>query len=187
MIVRKRAFSERTEPNVAAECCSSARHEQSHPFPCLRLCAALLVSLPDRQPKNRCSNVLLDKMREWLPRACGMSVHCDLLSRMPRLAESFDKVQSISTLCSPFSRQMTITHPIPIPWLPHHSHQGRSAFRSRRAALLLFFIHSLTVLRDTANVLCSPRKLLRSSYALKISSRRSSEYACGVGFSRLCL
>ena len=50
-----------------------------------------------------------------------------------------------------------------------------------------FFIHSMTEVRETPNVRSIPLKLLRSSYARSISSLRSSGYACGVGFSRLCL
>jgi hypothetical protein len=52
-------------------------------------------------------------------------------------------------------------------------HQEKAAFRSNRATLLLFFSHSLTVLRATPNVLVNPLKLLRSSYDLNISSRLS--------------
>jgi hypothetical protein len=41
--------------------------------------------------------------------------------------------------------------------------------------LSCFFIHLLTVLRATPNFLLIPLKMLRSSYALNISSLRSSE------------
>ncbi|SRR6266571_1205801 len=57
---------------------------------------------------------------------------------------------------------------------------------SKGGVLLLFFNHFFTVLRDTLNVLVNPRRLLRSWYALMISSLRSSGYPFGAGFSRLC-
>jgi hypothetical protein len=51
----------------------------------------------------------------------------------------------------------------------------------------LFFSQAVTVFRDTPKVRSIPRKLLRSSYARKISSLRASEWALLPGFARLCL
>lgn len=108
-------------------------------------------------------------------------------SHMPPLVSSFDTTRSRSTLAWSSSAQMTTVHPIPGSSHLHHSHPAPPAFRSRLAAFLLFFLHEITDALDTPNVRSLPLKLLRSSEALNISSLLSSGYACGVGFSRLCL
>ena len=81
---------------------------------------------------------------------------------------------------------MTIIHPTLI--LSHLDHLDLvwSMSPSKGGVLLLFFSQFFTVLRSTLNVLVNPRRLLRSWYALKISSLRSSVYPFGAGFSRLC-
>src|SRR5450432_4431626 len=104
---------------------------------------------------------------------------------MQPLDAFFGTMLSRSTPGWSFSTQMTRAHPILISSHLHHSHPVSSLFRSKLAGLLPFFIHSITVPRDTPNIRFNPRRLLRSSYALKISSLLSSRYACGVGFSRL--
>ena len=58
---------------------------------------------------------------------------------------------------------MTTVHPIPIPSLLGRLHQVRVPLRTALAAFLLFFIHPMTEVRDTPNVLSIPRKLLLSS------------------------
>src|SRR5579864_8245075 len=78
------------------------------------------------------------------------------------------KQRHVFSLGSSFSSQKTIAHPIPGRLHPHRLPQARSPFRSRLAALRLFFIHAITVLREIPHVRSSPRKLLRSSYALII-------------------
>jgi len=98
----------------------------------------------------------------------------------------FDREPSIPRLSSLFLRQMTKVHQPLVLLILGQMHQGKAAFHLHWVIRLLFFNHSLTVLRVTPNVLVNPLKLLRSSYDLSISSRLSFEYAYGVGFSRLC-
>ena len=98
----------------------------------------------------------------------------------------FDREPSRPRLSSLFLRQTTKVHqPLGVLILGQ-MHQGKAAFHLNWVIQLLFFSHSLTVLRATPNVLVNPLKLLRSSYDLSISSRLSFEYAYSVGFSRLC-
>src|SRR5215207_10048598 len=64
---------------------------------------------------------------------------------------------------------------------------GREKRRTQCWEVLgFFFIQAVTVLRDTPKIRETPRKLLRSSVAFKISARRCSVYPFGDGFSRLC-
>jgi hypothetical protein len=98
----------------------------------------------------------------------------------------FYREPSIPRLYSLFLRQTTKVHQSLVVVILSQIHQGKAAFHLNWVIQLLFFSHSLTVLRATPNVLVNPLKLLRSSYDLSISSRLSFEYAYGVGFSRLC-
>ena len=156
-------FCEQSELTVVAACYSSAPHEPFLPFPFLPLNVALLESPLGRHSKNQCSNVLHDRLEEWLPTNGGRSFHCDLPRRRPRLVASFDTKLSRSMLDSSSSAQMTTVHPILVSSLLHRSHQVGSAFRSRLEAVRPFFIQEITEVRDTPNVRSSPRKLLRSS------------------------
>jgi len=83
---------------------------------------------------------------------------------------SCDRERSIPRLYSLFLRRMTITRQLLVLLILDQMPQEITAFHY----CCLFFSHSLTVLRDTPNVLVNPLKLLRSSYDLNISSRLSS-------------
>jgi hypothetical protein len=161
--LRKRAFSERNEPDVAAACYSSAPHVQFHLFPFLLLYVA--------RAANDCL-VGCPKISKTVPCSIGFWNGCPenpagLFTSIPDciadalFASSYTR-QSRSRLCSSFSAQMTIVHPIPRPSLLGRWHQVPAPLRSVLAAVLLFFIHFMTEVRDTPNVLSIPRKLLLS-------------------------
>src|SRR6266487_1054055 len=160
---RKRVFCEQTELNVVAACYSSALHEPFLLFPSRPPYAALLESPPDKHSKNRGSTVRYGMLEEWLPANGGRFFHCDLPLPTPPLDASFCIKLSISRLDSSSSAQTTTVHPIPVPPPLHRSHQQGSAFRSRLAALWLFFIHAITEVRDIPKVRSNPRRLLRTS------------------------
>src|SRR5271167_986963 len=84
-------------------------------------------------------------------------------SHRPPLVSSFYTTRSRSTLGASSSRQMTTVHPIPGSSLLYHWHPASPAFRSKLAAVLLFFIHEIPDALETPNVRSMPRKLLRSS------------------------
>jgi hypothetical protein len=137
--------------------------------------AALRESPPDTPSKNRCTTVRYGMHEEWLPTHGGRSLHCDLPRRLPRLAASFDTRLSRSTLAS--SSSAHTSHPFV-------QFQDRrlcivgirrdQRFAEALAAVRPCFIQEITEVRDTPKVRSSPRKLLRSSEALRIAARRSS-------------
>jgi hypothetical protein len=64
---------------------------------------------------------------------------------------------------------------------------GLSSVSLTGGKLSAFFIHLLTVVRSTPNILFVSRKLMRSSYALMVLYFYFSEYPREAGFSLVCL
>ena len=132
-------FCEQSELSVVAACYSSAPHEPFLPFPFLPVNVALLESPLGRHSKNQYSNVLHDRLEEWLPTNGGRSVHFDLPRHVPRLVASFDTKLSRSRLDSSSSAQMTTVHPILVSSLLHRWHQEGSPFRGSAGSCVAFF------------------------------------------------
>lgn len=142
---------------------SSAQHGLFLLFPYRSHYVALLESLLGMHSKNRCNSDRHDILEEQIPIVFGRSFRFDLQLRMPQLGASFDRERSRSKLAGLSSRRMTTIHPIRVSLLLRLLSQVRGVFHSGLAVGLLFFIHLLTVLRATPNVLFIPLKLLRSS------------------------
>ena len=131
-------------------------------------------------PQPRCAirgkTVTCTSLRvEWPPTSKGRSVRFDLpRHKQPAFRVLRHRAIQIHAWFVFFSTNEPSVHPTPGHLPLDRWSQARSKVHAKLGASRLFFIHAITVLRETPHVRSSPRKLLRSSYARRISSLRSS-------------